>query len=156
MGNLSKEDKVARRLRGDAVEMVEEREKEVSVTVKGRQVVKPTRRSYPKRFPEGEGKLAAVYVVYFKSRSQSKLIAELAGVYYRPESKKFISYTYLEIEGYEIGSLNQNMSPGDLERKGKGNKEISLLYHNPDPIPGGEGEKTCRSGFVEWDPQDLH
>lgn len=88
MENLSKEDKVARRLKGDSVEIVEEREAEVSVTVKGRQVVEPERRrSYPKRFPGGEGKLAAVYVVYFPSRSQSKLIAVPAGVYYyRPES----------------------------------------------------------------------
>lgn len=45
------------------MEIVEEREDEVSVTVKDRQVVEPAKENYPKENPKGEEKLVVVYAV---------------------------------------------------------------------------------------------
>lgn len=97
MAKSSKEgihNKVAKKLRGDIERIVKESKTEVSVEVKGKNVFgsRPIKETFPKKEPEGDGKLVMIQTHYFGTGKT--IVASSNAWYYRLEPDEYARYGY--------------------------------------------------------------
>ncbi|KXB01275.1 hypothetical protein AKJ41_02125 [candidate division MSBL1 archaeon SCGC-AAA259O05] len=156
------QDRVARKLRGDVEKIVEERDGRISVRFKGHNFERPYRpevETFPKEEPEGRRKLIMIRVEYHDI-GQDKVSATLNAYYFRPGEEKLLQYCYDPPTEPSLRVIHEDPWAGNEEQfevLRRAHEEHydhhEVAYLNPEPVPGGEGDASKRSGFMDAAPK---